>query len=119
MFIMFQDKSIIGFCKFPFCGGFSLYISQIEASTSPPSPRPRQPPAHLTFLKIIVQIPPYPNQNTIQMPHNWVHLGDQMPPSRGDLKTFHIIHYVRALKAKPVTVCNRQYSFYSNLFCNS
>ena len=30
---------------------------------------PGQPPGHLTFLKIIVQIPPYRSQNTVQMPH--------------------------------------------------
>ena len=41
------------------------------------------PPGYLTFLKIIVQIPPYPGQNTVQMPHTMVHSGDQMPPSRG------------------------------------
>ena len=43
---------------------------------------PGQPPGHLTFLKIIVQIPPYPGQNAVQMPHTRVHSGDQMPPSR-------------------------------------
>ena len=40
---------------------------------------PRATPGHLTFLKIIVQIPPYPGQNAIQMPHTRVHSGDQMP----------------------------------------
>ena len=35
----------------------SLCIGQIEASTCPPG----QPPGHLTFLKIIVQIPPRSN----------------------------------------------------------
>ena len=44
---------------------------------------PGQPPGHLTFLKIIVQIPPYPGQNAVQMPHTRVHAGDQMPPARG------------------------------------
>ena len=44
---------------------------------------PGQPPGHLTFLKIIVQIPPYLGQNTVQMPHTRVHSGDQMPPPRG------------------------------------
>ena len=44
---------------------------------------PGQPPGHLTFLKIIVQIPPYPGQNAVQMPHTRVHSGDQMPPPRG------------------------------------
>ena len=46
---------------------------------------PGQPPGHLTFLKIIVQIPPYPSQNAVQMPHTRVHSGDQMPPPRGHL----------------------------------
>ena len=41
-----------------------FYIGQIEASTSPPG----QPPTHLTFFKIIIQIPPYPSQNAVQMP---------------------------------------------------
>ena len=56
-----------------------LCIGQIEASTCPPG----QPPGHLTFLKIIVQIPPSPGQNAVQMPHTMVHSGDQMPPPRG------------------------------------
>ena len=60
------------------CKG-KLCIGQIEASTCPPG----QPPGHLTFLKIIVQIAPYPGQNAVQMPHTMVHLGDQMPPPRG------------------------------------
>ena len=53
-----------------------LCVGQIEASTCPPG----QPPGYLTFLKIIVQIPPYPGQNAVQMPHTGVHSGDQMPP---------------------------------------
>ena len=44
---------------------------------------PGQPPGHLTFLKTIVQIPPLPGQNAVQMPHTRVHLGDQMPPPQG------------------------------------
>ena len=47
------------------------------------SPPPRQPPGHLTFLEIIVQIPPYQGQNAVQMPHTRVHSGDQMFPPRG------------------------------------
>ena len=35
------------------------------------------------FFRIIVQIPPYPGQNAIQMPHTRVHSGDQMPPPWG------------------------------------
>ena len=44
---------------------------------------PLASPGHLTFLKIIVQIPPYPGQNAVQMPHSRVHSGDQMPPPWG------------------------------------
>ena len=40
---------------------------------------PGQPPGHLTFLKIIVQIPLRPGQNAVQMPYTWVRSGDQMP----------------------------------------
>ena len=46
-------------------------------------PPPGQTPGHLTFLKIIVQISPYPGQNAVQMPNTRVHSGDQMPPLRG------------------------------------
>ena len=42
-------------------------------------PPPEQPPGDLTFLKIIVQIPPSPSQNAVQMPHIRIHSGDQMP----------------------------------------
>ena len=49
-------------------------------------PPPGQPPEHLTFLKIIVQIPPYPGQNAVQMPHTMVHSGDQNAPTT---ETFH------------------------------
>ena len=39
-------------------------IGQIEASTSPPG--------HFTFLKIVVQILPYPSQNAVQKcPFRW------------------------------------------------
>ena len=37
----------------------------------------------MTFLKIIVQIPLYPGQNAIEMPHTRVQSGDQMLPPRG------------------------------------
>ena len=49
------------------------------------APPPGQPPGHLTFLKIIVQIPLYPGQNAVQMPHTRVHSGDQIPPPQGYL----------------------------------
>ena len=41
---------------------------------------PGNPPRHLTFSKIIVQIPPFPGQNAV---HTRVHSGDQMPQPRG------------------------------------
>ena len=56
-----------------------LCIGQIEASTCPPG----QPPEHLTFLKIIVQIPPLPGPKCRSNAPHWVHSGDQMPPPRG------------------------------------
>ena len=59
----------------------SLCIGQIEVSTCPPPPRAT--PEHLTFWKIVVQIPPYPGQNAVQMPHTGVRSGDQMPQPRG------------------------------------
>ena len=43
-------------------------------------PPPGQTPGHLTFLKIIVQITPYPVQNAVRMPLTRVHSSDQMPP---------------------------------------
>ena len=33
--------------------------------------------------KLIVQIPPYPGQIAVQMPHTRIRSGDQMPPPRG------------------------------------
>ena len=56
-----------------------MYRSNLTFNIPPPG----QPPGHLTFLKIIVEIPPYRGQNAVQMPHTMVHLGDQMPPPRG------------------------------------
>ena len=68
---------------------FSLYndtlMYRANRSFNMPPP-PGQPLGHLTFLKTIVQMPPYPGQNTVQMPHTGVHSGDQMPPTLG---TFH------------------------------
>ena len=61
---------------------WALCIGQIKASTCK-RPPPGQPAGHLTFLKIIVQIPPYPGENAVQMPHTGVHSGDQMPPPWG------------------------------------
>ena len=63
---------------------WSLYLScNVSVKSKLQHALPGQPPGHLTFLKIIVQIPPYPGQNAVQMPHTGVHSGDQMPPPRG------------------------------------
>ena len=59
-----------------------MFMYRSNGSFNFPSP-PGQTPGHLTFLKIIVQIPPYPGENAVQMPHTRVHSGDQMPPPRG------------------------------------
>ena len=58
------------------------YVSVKSKLQHAPSP-PGQTPGHLTLLKIFVQIPPYPGENAVQMPHTRVHSGDQMPPPRG------------------------------------
>ena len=71
--------------------GFNMYYRAITSNRSLMyrsnrsfnMPPPGQPPGHLTFLKIIVQISPYPDQNALQMPHTRVHSGDQMAPPRG------------------------------------
>ena len=44
---------------------------------------PRQPPGHLNFWKIFVQIPPSRGRKAVQMPHHRSIPGDQMPPPPG------------------------------------
>ena len=96
---MFRDQSIMGIPQVPILRWCQfMYRSNRSFNIPPPH---RATPGHLTFWKIIVQIPPYPNQNAVQMPCTRVHSGDQMPQSPGHLKTFHIIHYAGALKAEP------------------
>ena len=34
-------------------------------------------------FNIPLQFPPYPGKNVVQMPHTWVHSGDQMSRPRG------------------------------------
>ena len=62
-----------------------IYNVSVKSKLQLPPP-PWATPGDLTFLKIIVQIPSYPGQNTVQMPHTRVHSGDQMPPPRGHFK---------------------------------
>ena len=80
--LMFGPEFLVEwFASYDYVAICGLCIGQIESPTCPPRATPR----HLTFLKIIVQIPPYPGQNAAQMPHTGVHSGDQMPPPRGQL----------------------------------
>ena len=51
-----------------------MYGSNGSFNISPPPPQ---------AFEIIIQIPPYPSQNAVQMPHTRVYSGDQMPPPRG------------------------------------
>ena len=60
-----------------------IYPAYVSVKSKLQHPHPGQPPEHLTFLKIVAQISPYPGQNAVQMPRTRVHSGDQMPPSRG------------------------------------
>ena len=103
--IMFRDQSIImGFPRVPILQWCQLKYRSNRNFNIPP---------------LLFKFPP----TRTNMPFKCPILGSiqvikQIPPSWGHLKTFHIIHYVGALKAESATVCNRQYSFYSNLFCN-
>ena len=72
---------------------------------------PGQPPGHLTFLKIIVQIPPYPGQNAVQMPHTRVHSGDQNVPTPG---TFHRHKNDRRTAETPSVVEQNIYKYNKN-----
>ena len=94
MSIMFQDQSIMGFPQVPILRWLQFIYRSNRSFNIPP------PPRVFDFLDNYCSNRPYLNQNAVQMPHTRVHSGDQMPPSRGDLKTFHIIHYVGALKAE-------------------
>ena len=69
------------------------------------------PPGHLTFLKITVQIPPYPGQNAVEMPHTRVHSGDQMPPPRGQ---FHMHKNNRRTAETPSVVEQNLYKYNKN-----
>ena len=60
-----------------------LHNVSVKSKLQHAPPPSGQPLGYLTFLKIIVQIPPYPGQNAVQMPHTRVHSGEQMPPPRG------------------------------------
>ena len=86
-------------------------INRSNRSFNMPPPPPWQLPGHLTFFKIIVQIPPYPGQNAVQMPHTWVHSGDQMPPTPG---TFHRHQNDRRTAETPSVVEQNLYEYNKN-----
>ena len=54
-----------------------------------PPPLPEQTRGHLTFLKIIVQIPPYTGQNAVQMPHRLGSVQVIKCPHPGDISKAH------------------------------
>ena len=65
------------------------------------TPATWQPPGHLTFWKIIVQISPYPNENAVQMPHILESIQVSNASIPRTLKNFlYNIHYVGALQAE-------------------
>ena len=53
--LCFKINQSWAFLKFPFCGGFSLYIGQIEVSTSPPGHPP--PPGIWLFGQLLRKSP--------------------------------------------------------------
>ena len=114
MSIMFRDKSIIGLIfQVP-----SLGWCQFMYQSNWNSPH-WQPPGHLTFWKIIVQISPHPNENAVQMPHilESIQVIKCLHPK--DIKKLSVLSTMWELfKPSLQTLCNRQYSFY-NLFCKS
>ena len=91
----------------------SVYVS-VKSKLQRPPPPPANTRAFDFFETNCSNSPLSEPKYRSNAPH-YLHT---MPPSRGDLKTFPIIRYVGALKAESATVCNRQYSFYSNLFRN-
>ena len=50
----------------------------LQASNVSVKSKLQHPPRAFDFLKVIVQILPYPGQNAVPMPHTRVHSGDQM-----------------------------------------
>ena len=57
---------------------------------------PGQSPGHLTFLKIIVQIPPSRDKKPFKCPiiGPSVQVIMQMPPPRGNIKSYHVYSVV-------------------------
>ena len=52
---------------------------------------PGQPPGHLNFWKIFVQIPPSRGRKAVQIPHYTSIQGDQMPPPSGNFSVASIM----------------------------
>ena len=68
---IFRDQFIFRFNVY-----LDHHIAIVSVKSKLQHAPPGQPPGHLTFLKIIVQKPPYLGQNAVQMPHTKVHSGD-------------------------------------------
>ena len=72
-------------CRFAYWGGSHVAVDiwfMYRSNRSFNMPRATPRPGIWLFLKVIVQIPPYPGQNAVQIPHTRVQSGDQMPPPR-------------------------------------
>ena len=67
------------------------YVPVKSKLKHPPGQPPRQPPGHLIFWKIFVQIPPSGGRKTVQMPHYRFIPGDQMPPPPGNFSVASIM----------------------------
>ena len=64
---------------------------QSNRSLNITSPAAGQPPGHLNFWKIFVQIPQSRGQKAVQVPHHRFILGDQMPPPLGNFSVASIM----------------------------
>ena len=80
---MIKDSLDRGFCSMR---NFVWTWQHIYVSVKSKLQHP--PPRHLTFLKIILQIPSYPSQNAVQMPHTVGFIQLIKCPHLGDISNF-------------------------------
>ena len=83
---------------------------------------PGQPPGHLNFWEIFVQIPPSRGRKAVQMPHHRSIPGDQMPPTPGNFSVAFIMLLrwpTSALRMPKDTPNSKLYSEFLNLTPNS
>ena len=71
------------------------FICNVLVKSKLQHPPPWQPPGHLNFWKIFVQIPPSRGRKAVrkavQMPHHRSIPGDQMPPPPGNFSVAFIM----------------------------